>query len=77
MQTNDHRPFGAMLSAQIIPLIVGRQDFSPLAALGLKILDGGGMLQKPLPAAQANGCFVCRSLESMLSLLRTKKPLTQ
>ena len=35
----------------------GRQDFSPLTALGLKILKGGGILQKPLPAAQACGCF--------------------
>jgi hypothetical protein len=66
-----------MLPAQTISLIPERQDFSPLAALGLKILDRGGILQKPLPAAQACGCFVCSSLESELSLPRTKKPLTQ
>ena len=54
----------------------GRQDFSPLAAFGLKMLVGGGILKKPLPAVQAYGCFVCCSLESKVSLSRTKKPLT-
>lgn len=56
--------------------VSGRQEFSPLAPLGLKILVRGGILQKPLPAAQVCFFFVCDSPESKLSLSRTKKPLT-
>jgi hypothetical protein len=46
-----------MLEKVAIVATFFQQDFSPLALLGLKILKGGGILQKPLPAAQACGCF--------------------
>ena len=53
----------------------GGRSFRRSLPLGLKIPEGG-IHPKPLPAAQACFFFVCDSLESKLSLSRTKKPLT-
>ena len=41
---------GMLEKVSMVATFFFRQDFSPLALLWLKILDRGGILQKPLPA---------------------------
>ena len=54
----------------------GRQDFSPLAVLGLKIQVGEGFYKSRCLLRKLAVVFVCCSPASKLSLSPTKKPPT-